>query len=214
MNQHLLEVGLLSFVSLFTMVNPLSIIPVYISMTSDLASEKSRSVAIRATLTALLLLLLFALTGQFIFKLFAISVNSLRVVGGILFLIIGYEMLQARLTRTKRDDQDNTDPASDVSITPLGIPLICGPGAITTVVILMNESHTLPDKLMVLLATASVMALTLACLLSGRRITRALGDNGNKVMMRLMGLIVMMIAVEFFFSGLKPIVRDILNIQG
>jgi multiple antibiotic resistance protein len=201
----LLEFGLLAFVSLFTMINPLGVLPVYVSMTAALSSAQSRTVAGKATLTAFLILVGFAFTGQLIFQFFGISVNSLRVVGGIIFFLMGYEMLQARLSRTVHDEPDVQDYMEDIAITPLGIPMIAGPGAITSVILLMNESADWAQRGMLLGAISGVMGLTWVFLIGAKRVVAVLGANGNKVMMRLMGLIVMVIAVEFFFSGLRPL---------
>ena len=207
------EFALLSFVSMFTMVNPLGVVPVYTAMTAKLSSQESHRVARKATFTALVILLAFALTGQWIFRFFSISVNSLRVVGGVIFFFMGYEMLQARLTRTQFDDETNHEYINDISITPLGIPIICGPGAITTSILLMNESKSPMQSGIVLGIIILIMLLTYVLLLGSKQVTHLVGENGNKVMLRLMGLIVMVIAVEFFFNGLTPIIREMLKIQ-
>ncbi len=207
------EFALLSFVSLFTMVNPLGVVPVYTAMTAKLSPHESHRVARKATFTALMILFAFALTGQWIFRFFSISVNSLRVVGGVIFFFMGYEMLQARLTRTQFDDETNHEYINDISITPLGIPIICGPGAITTSILLMNESKSTIQSGIVLGIIVLIMLLTYALLMGSKQVTHLIGENGNKVMLRLMGLIVMVIAVEFFFNGLTPIVREMLKVQ-
>ncbi len=207
------EFALLSFVSMFTMVNPLGVVPVYTAMTAKLSSQESHRVARKATFTALVILLAFALTGQWIFRFFSISVNSLRVVGGVIFFFMGYEMLQARLTRTQFDDETNHEYINDISITPLGIPIICGPGAITTSILLMNESKSTMQSGIVLGIIILIMLLTYALLMGSKQVTHLIGENGNKVMLRLMGLIVMVIAVEFFFNGLTPIIREMLKVQ-
>ena len=207
------EFALLSFVSMFTMVNPLGVVPVYTAMTAKLSPHESHRVARKATFTALVILLAFALTGQWIFRFFSISVNSLRVVGGVIFFFMGYEMLQARLTRTQFDDETNHEYINDISITPLGIPIICGPGAITTSILLMNESKSAMQSGIVLGIIILIMLLTYALLMGSKQVTHLIGENGNKVMLRLMGLIVMVIAVEFFFNGLTPIIREMLKVQ-
>ena len=207
------EFALLSFVSMFTMVNPLGVVPVYTAMTAKLSSQESHRVARKATFTALVILLAFALTGQWIFRFFSISVNSLRVVGGVIFFFMGYEMLQARLSRTQFDDETNHEYINDISITPLGIPIICGPGAITTSILLMNESKSAMQSGIVLGIIILIMLLTYALLMGSKQVTHLIGENGNKVMLRLMGLIVMVIAVEFFFNGLTPIIREMLKVQ-
>jgi multiple antibiotic resistance protein len=204
--------GLFCFVSLFAMVEPLGVMPVFIAMTGRLSPREQRSVARRATLIAYLTLLLFAFAGPLIFRLFGISVNSLKVVGGVIFFIMGYEMLQARLTKTAYDEKSPHDYGKDVALTPLGIPMICGPGAIANVIVLWHEAGGDAFKTSALLvALTLVMALTLIFLLGARRVSRFLGEDGNKVLLRLMGLITMVIAVEFFFGGLKPIIREMIE---
>jgi multiple antibiotic resistance protein len=180
-------------------------------MTSKLSHADSRRVAFRAALTAWLVLVLFAFTGRVLFDFFGISVNSLRVVGGIIFFIMGYEMLEARLTRTQSDEESVTEYIEDIAITPLGIPMIAGPGAITTVIVLMNETTGILEKeVALLLALSLVLLLTFLFLIGTRQVMRALGHSGNKVLLRIMGLIVMAIAVEFFFNGLRPIVHSMI----
>lgn len=206
-----LQFGLLCLVSLFTMIDPIGALPVYVSMTAKLSHPESRRVAFRATLTAWVALVLFALTGRFVFDFFGISVNSLRVVGGIIFFIMGYEMLEARLTRAKSEQESVTEYIEDIAITPIGIPLIAGPGAMATVIVLMNEATGSPEKQIALLAAlTAVLALSFLFLIGARTVMHALGPSGNKILLRVMGLIVMAIAVEFFFNGLRPIVSSML----
>ena len=207
------EFALLGFISLFTMINPIGVIPVYTAMTAKLSPHESHRVARKASLTALFILLAFALTGQLIFRFFSISVNSLRVVGGVIFFLMGYEMLQAHLSRTQFDDETTHEYINDISITPLGIPIICGPGAITTAILLMNESSSPLESGIVIGIIIVIITFTYVLLLGAKQVTHLIGENGNKVMLRLMGLIVMVIAVEFFFSGLTPIIREIFRIQ-
>ena len=204
------EFALLSFVSLFTMVNPLGVAPIYVTMTSALTPREARRVALKASVTATLVLVLFAVGGRFIFRFFHISIDSLRIVGGILFFLIGYEMLQARLTRTKHDAETTSEYIEDIAITPLGIPMIAGPGAITSVILLMNETGTMAHRAALFAAMGVVMLLTYAFLVGAKRVVSVLGPSGNKVLTRLMGLIVMVIAVEFFFAGLKGMAKGFL----
>ncbi len=209
----LFQFGLLAFTSVFTMVNPVGVIPVYTGLTAAMSEKDARNVAYKAVFIALMTLLLFAFTGGFIFAFFQISVNSLKVVGGIIFFMAGYDMLQARFVRTKADNETVKEFAKDVAITPLAIPIISGPGAITAAIVMMNDSPLMMQKLTLVFAIALVLFITLLFLLSARRIIKFLGDSGNKILMRIMGLIVMVIAVEFFFGGVKPIIQDILLVK-
>lgn len=209
----LLTVWLLYFTSFITLMNPLGVMPVFMSMTSDLSRKQRKATALKALITTFFTLVVFAFGGQMLFNFFGISVAGLKVVGGILFFIMGYDMLNARLSKTKLTDEDANKYVNDISITPLGIPMIAGPGSITNAIILMDQSPGAAEKAILIGAILAVCLVVLSILLSADKIMRALGDTGNKVMMKLMGLIVMVIAVEFFFTGITPYIREILGIS-
>ncbi len=209
----ILEYILYAFATLFSMVNPLGVMPVYNTMTAKLPSKEAKQTALKAVIVAGFTLVLFALSGKFIFDFFHISINGLRIVGGVIFFMAGFDMLQARLIRTKNDAESTHDYIDDISITPLGIPMIAGPGAMTVSIVLMNDAHSITLKFMLVGVIVLVLLITFLILIFSRKIIRKLGDSGNKVLTRIMGLIVMVIAVEFIFSGLKPILRDILKIN-
>ena len=213
MTEDMYTIGLLIFTSFFTLINPLSSMPVFMTMTVNLSPKMRRKTAKKATLVAFFTLLIFAFSGQILFNFFGISVNSFRIVGGVIFFAMGWDMLQARLAHMKHtDDEDKIDAyVDDISITPLAIPMICGPGAITNAIVLMEDAVTVPQKILLVSIIAVVLILTYLIYVGGSKIIGFLGETGNKVMMRLMGLIVMVIAVEFFFSGLKPIVMGMLE---
>jgi len=207
--------AVLIFTSFFTLINPLGTMPIFMSMTSTLSDSKRKKTAKKASLVAFFTIIAFAFSGQVLFQFFGISVDSFRIVGGVIFFAMGWDMLQARLGKIKHSDDENKIDAyiDDISITPLAIPMICGPGAITNAIILMEDAQTIPQKILLIFVIAFVLLLTYLILMGSSKITEKLGETGNKVMMRLMGLIVMVIAVEFFFSGLKPIVNSMLNGQ-
>jgi len=213
MTEDFYTIGLLIFTSFFTLINPLSSMPVFMAMTVNLSTKKRRKTAKKATLVAFFTLLFFAFSGQILFNFFGISVNSFRIVGGVIFFAMGWDMLQARLAHMKHTDDENKIDAyvEDISITPLAIPMICGPGAITNAIVLMEDAVTVPQKILLVSIIAIVLLLTYLIYVGGSKIIGFLGETGNKVMMRLMGLIVMVIAVEFFFSRLKPIVMGMLE---
>jgi len=198
---------ILIFTSFFTLINPLGTMPIFMSMTSTLSKQRRKQTAKKATLVAFFTILAFAFSGKILFDFFGISVDSFRIVGGVIFFAMGWDMLQARLVSFKHaNNEDKIDAyVDDISVTPLAIPMICGPGAITNAIILMEDANGISQKAILIAIIAFVLFLTYLILIGGR------GETGNKVMMRLMGLIVMVIAVEFFFSGLKPILLDIMN---
>ncbi len=206
-----LTIILLYFTSFFTLMNPIGTMPVFLTMTSDLSKKQRRNTAVKAVLTAAYALILFAFLGRYLFDFFGISVAGLKVVGGILFFFIGFDMLNARLSRIKMTKQEAEQYADDISITPLGIPMIAGPGAITNAIVLMGEANDYTSKAMVIFSIISVLVVVLLVFIGAVGITKFIGEKGNKIMMKLMGLIVMVIAVEFFFAGITPYVQAILR---
>jgi len=205
--------AILVFTAFFTIINPLGTMPIFMTMTSTLSKQRRKQTAKKATIIAFFTIIAFAFSGQILFNFFGISVNSFRIVGGLIFFMMGWDMLQARLGSFKHTkDEEKIDAyVDDISITPLAIPMICGPGAITNAIILMEDAQNIQQKTVLIGIIALVLLLTYLILVGGSKITEKIGATGNKVMMRLMGLIVMVIAVEFFFSGLKPIIQGIIH---
>ena len=209
----LIAFGILSFTTFFTIINPLGVMPIFMTMTSELDKESRKTTAKKAILASFVTVIIFAFTGQILFKFFGISVNSFRVVGGIIFFLMGMDMLQARLGKVKVQEAEIKTYVNDISITPLAIPMICGPGAITNAIVMMEDAKTLEMQAVLIGAIIVVLGITLAILLSAGKIIKLLGQTGNNVLMRLMGLIVMVIAIEFFLSGFKPIFQEIISGQ-
>ena len=207
----LFNFGLLVFTSFFTLINPLGTMPIFMSMTADLSVKERNRTARKASIIAFFTILFFAFTGQLLFSFFNISVNSFRMVGGVIFFLMGMDMLNARLAKFKVGNENVKAYVDDISITPLAIPMICGPGAITNAIVLMDDAITLDKKIVLISTIFLVILLTFIILFSASKIMKILGDTGNKVLMRIMGLIVMVIAVEFFFSGLIPMLKQAFN---
>ena len=203
--------GILSFTSFFTLINPFGTMPIFMTMTADLDQSHRTKTAQKASIVSFITIIILAFSGQLLFNFFGISVNSFRVVGGVIFFLMGMDMLQARLGKVKLKDSEIKTYVNDISVTPLAIPMICGPGALTNAIVMMEDADSIEKKGALIIAAFVVILLTYFILYSSSKIIKILGQTGINVMMRLMGLIVMVIAVEFFFSGLKPILLDILN---
>jgi len=180
-------------------------------MTSELEHKNRVRTARKAVIISFITIIAFALSGQLLFNFFGISVNSFRIVGGVIFFLMGMDMLQARLGKVKVKESEIKTYVNDISVTPLAIPMICGPGAITNSIVLMEDATSIGKIVALFAAIFLVLLLTFIILASSSKIIKFLGETGKNVMMRLMGLIVMVIAVEFFFSGLKPILLGIFN---
>lgn len=203
--------GVLSFTSFFTLINPLGTMPIFMTMTADLDKESRNQTAKKASIVSFITILIFAFSGQLLFNFFGISVNSFRIVGGVIFFLMGMDMLQARLGKVKLSSSEVKTYVNDISVTPLAIPMICGPGALTNAIVMMEDAKSFETKLVLIITVFLVIVVTYLILYSSSKIIKILGQTGINVMMRLMGLIVMVIAVEFFFSGLKPIILTMLN---
>lgn len=211
--ERLFQFSLFAFTSLFTMVTPFGMIPLFTSITSQMPLHDVRKIAFKGVMTAFIIMVLIALAGNFIFDFFHISINGLKIVGGILFFMSGYDMVQAKLSRLKEEGQSFSEFVNDFAITPLGIPIICGPGSITVTVVLFNDTRNVIEKLILFGVIIVVLLITYLLLVGSKKLLSFLGDNGNKVLMRIMGLIVMVIAVELMFAGLKPIVQDMITVK-
>lgn len=203
--------GILSFTSFFTLINPFGTMPIFMTMTAELDVQHRTKTAKKASIVSFITIVLFAFSGQLLFNFFGISVNSFRIVGGVIFFLMGMDMLQARLGKVKVKDSEVKSYVDDISITPLAIPMICGPGALTNAIVMMEDANSIEKQITLIVTVFLVMLLTYIILYSSSRIIKVLGQTGINVMMRLMGLIVMVIAVEFFFAGLKPILLDIMK---
>ena len=206
--EDLLPFALLCFTSL---TNPLGTMPVFLTMTNGMNDHERKAIVRRATIVSFITLMVFTFSGQFLFKFFGISSNGFRIAGGFIIFKIGFDMLQARYSNAKLKEEEVKTYADDISITPLAIPMLCGPGAIANAIMLMDDASTLSLKGTLIGIIALVYFITFLILQASTRLVRILGETGNNVMMRLMGLILMVIAVECFVSGLKPILIDILR---
>lgn len=206
-----LTYSLLVFTSFFTIINPVSVMPVFLGLTVELGPRDRLSIVKRAVLAAFLLILGFAFAGQFLFMFFNISINSFRIVGGVIFFVVGFDMLNARLSSIKVKESEIKQTVRDVAITPLAIPMLCGPGAITNGIVLMQQADDLSHKVAFVASLVAVMITTYLILASSSKLVKIMGQTGINVMMRIMGLIIMVIAVEFFLTGIRPFLESLLH---
>ena len=211
MEDAIIPFALLCFTSFFTLTNPLGTMPVFLTMTNGMDEKERKHIVKRATIISFIILIAFTFCGQFLFKFFGISTNGFRIAAGIIIMKIGSDMLQARYTNTKLRDEEIKTYADDISVTPLSIPMLCGPGAIANGIILLDDANTWALKGTMVGVIALVYILTYIILRLSTRLVVLMGETGNNVMMRLMGLILMVIAVECFVGGVKPILTDIIH---
>lgn len=192
-----------AFASIFVIVNPLEATIVFISLTSGMEQEEKKKIYWQTTAVAFTIALLFALAGDLVLQFFGITVDSLRVAGGVLLFLVAMDMLRGVRQQKKITEAELRDAnmREDISVFPLATPLLTGPGAITTVVVLMGAAVTLHLKALVLAALTLTFVATYFILRFSEYIDRALGITGIMVMTRIMGLILGAIAVNFVALG-------------
>ena len=183
--EDLLPFALLCFTSFFTLTNPLGTMPVFLTMTNGMNDHERKAIVRRATIVSFITLMVFTFSGQFLFKFFGISSNGFRIAGGFIIFKIGFDMLQARYSNAKLKEEEVKTYADDISITPLAIPMLCGPGAIANAIMLMDDASTLSLKGTLIGIIALVYFITFLILQASTRLVRILGETGNNVMMRL-----------------------------
>jgi multiple antibiotic resistance protein len=202
--RQVLEFALLAATSIFFLVDPFTVIPLFLAITADSPPQERRFMARRAAWTCAIVLATFAFAGSLIFKMFGITLPAFKIAGGIILLQIGLDMLQARQSSTKSTPEETEEGAAkrDASIIPLGMPMLAGPGAISTVMVLIGESHSIWQHA-VIYSTIAATAFASFLILSGAgRVQRYLGETGIRILMRLMGLLLVALAVQFVANGL------------
>ncbi len=209
--EDLLPFAFLCLTSFFTLANPLGTMPVFLSMTKSLNNEQRAHILRRAIIIAIIILVIFTVAGQVLFTLFGISANGFKIAAGFIILKIGFDMLQAKYSSVKLSPEEMEVYADDISVTPLAIPMLCGPGAIANGIVLMEQSNTWAMRGTLLLSILVIYLITYILLRLSTKLVPIIGETGNNVMMRLMGLILMVIAVECFVSGLKPVFVDVIH---
>jgi len=196
-----------SFIALFTIIDPIGGAPFFLSITRGFTELERKKIALRASLTILVTLTLFLFFGSHLLYLFNISLSSFKIAGGSLLFLTALEMLlgRERSAKTTPEEEKGLKSKEDVSVVPLGIPYLAGPGAITTVIIL-TEGKALLEKFMVLLSVALISGITYLILSHSSKIFKILGDLGTKAVVRLLGLILASIAIEYIFQRIKALI--------
>lgn len=189
-----------SFVAFFVIIDAIGNVPIFISLLDRFSYQDRNSVIKRATLIALITLLIVTLTGDTVFRYLSIEMYSFKVAGGVLLMIISIEMLFGRKSRTEATD-DVEERKQDLTVTPLAIPLLTGPGAMTTGVVLFDAAGSELRRLLVLASILLAFMVSYIILLKAQRIFRFLGKTGTKVVIRVMGLLLLSIAVQFIING-------------
>ncbi len=196
--------SLLALSSIFFLVDPFAALPTFLAVTSDQDAQKRVRTARKASLTAFLILTAFAAAGQYIFRVFGITLPAFEIAGGIILLLIGLDMLEAKRSPTQESVPETEDAATkdDAGIVPMGIPMLAGPGAITSVMVLVGQAQDLRERLAIYSAILVTCIVCFVVLGSAVRVARALGETGIRILVRIMGLLLVALAVQNFVNGL------------
>ena len=198
------QFALLAMTSVFSLVDPFTAIPMFLSVTHDAPEAKRRQAARRAALTCAMALCTFGLAGALIFRAFGITLPAFKIAGGIILLRVGLDMLQAKQSTTKvtPEEAQECPEKDDSSIIPLGIPMLAGPGAISTVMVLVAGAHTWWQQVIIYAAILLTAVAAYFILASASRVRHYMGDTGIRILTRLMGLLLVALAVQFVVNGL------------
>lgn len=210
-----------SFIALITMVNPLAVVPSFIALTSRESRRIRFQVALIAGLSCVIVLTIFLLAGNWVFQFFGITVPAFQIMGGIIFLTSAmrtlvdderraYDVGGDRRMEEKDVKKAEMDPTS-IAVVPLALPMLSGPGAITTVMVLVNLYPRIEQKMAVILAIVGVGVVSIIVLLAAIPISRVIGDRGRTVFSKIMSLLLGAIGIQFIINGVKPVMMDIMK---
>jgi multiple antibiotic resistance protein len=216
------KVVLLSFITLVTMVNPLAVIPSFVALTEHVSRAGRARVAFVASMACIVVLTVFLIAGNWVFKFFGITVPAFQIMGGIIFFTNALRALVEQDDRRayniggekRMEDHDvekaDHDPAS-IAVVPLAIPMLSGPGAITSTMVLVNLYPRYDQKAAVALAIVGVGIVSYIALLAAGPLSRMIGDRGRMVFTKVMALLLGAIGIQFIINGLKPVLMEIIR---
>jgi len=203
--------GLTVFMGFFAMLNPLGNLPVFMGMVKDFDYKTQKKVAFKAVLVAFIIIAIFSAFGHILFRLFGITLPAFQIAGGIIVFIIGYNLLNAHestmhsQTRTRRVDQEKI--AEDIAISPLGTPLLAGPGTISSAMNFVGAEKSHLNTLLVIVIFGVMCIISYILFISGKRLAAIINPGILKVVTRVMGLILAVIAVQMLINGIEGTIR-------
>ena len=205
----LVRFSVLALSSIFFLVDPLAAIPSFLAITLGADPERRRRMARKGALTCFIVLTTFAVCGQLIFRLFGITLPAFEIAGGVILLLIGLDMLQAKRSATQEASGDTEEGAAkeDAGIVPIGIPMLSGPGSISTVMVLVGQVPSIwRSEMGAILGSIALTSLISYWVLAGAgRVLKVLGETGIRVLVRVMGLLLVALAMQYFVNGMMDL---------
>jgi multiple antibiotic resistance protein len=216
------KVVLLSFITLITMVNPLAVIPSFVALTDGVSRTGRARVALLASMACIVVLTLFLVAGNWVFQFFGITVPAFQIMGGIIFFVNAlrtlveqderraYNLGGEKRLKEKDVEKAEIDPSS-IAVVPLAVPMLSGPGAITSTMLLVNLYPRLDQKVAVAVGICGVGVACYAVLLAAMPLSRLIGDRGRAVFTKVMALLLGAIGIQFIINGVKPVLMEIIR---
>ncbi len=195
-----------AFITLFVVIDPPGCAPIYAGLTKGATTPERRNMAIRAVVIAAVILLIFALFGEQLLAALHIDLDSFRIAGGLMLFWIAFEMVFEKRTQRREERAEKVAAApevEDVSIFPMAIPMLAGPGAIAAIMLLMNEASDLAQTFTVLAALAGVLIITMLALMAAGPIMRLFGDKVEAAITRVLGVLLAALAAQYVIDGLR-----------
>ena len=204
----MLDLFLSAFITLFVVIDPPGCAPIYAGLTSGASRAQARSMAIRASFIAGIILLIFALFGENLLGALHIELDAFRIAGGIMLFVIALDMVFEKRTQRREERAEKlkaTPEVEDVSVFPMAMPMIAGPGSIATMMLLMSRSQGTEQTLVVLAALVAVLVLTMLSLIAAGPLMKLLGASVEAVITRLLGVLLAALAAQYVIDGLKAV---------
>ncbi|BBB10023.1 MULTISPECIES: MarC family protein [Sphingopyxis] len=201
----MIDLFISAFVTLFVVIDPPGCAPIYASLTTGASAQQRRSMAIRATVIAGCILVFFAMFGEALLSFLHIDLDSFRIAGGIMLFMIAIDMVFEKRTerREQRAEKVAASHVEDVSVFPMAMPMLAGPGSIASVMLLVAQNNGLDRAFVIFAALLLVLLMTLAALLAAGPLMRFIGNKGEAVITRLLGVLLAALAAQFVIDGLK-----------
>ena len=199
--------SLLALSSIFFLVDPFAALPTFLAVTAGADGVRRKQIARKATLTAWIVLTVFSVAGKYLFQLFGISLAAFEIAGGIILLLIGLDMLEAKRSATQESSEEATEAAEkeDAGIVPLGVPMLAGPGSIASVMVLVGQVEHWWQMASILGAIALTALICFLVLGNSDKVARGLGETGVRILVRVMGLLLVALACQYFVNGLADL---------
>ncbi|MFC0590128.1 MarC family protein [Novosphingobium aquiterrae] len=208
----MLDLFLSAFITLFVVIDPPGCAPIYAGLVSDATARQATAMAVKACLIALAILIVFALFGEDLLGALHIELNSFRLAGGIMLFVIALDMVFEKRTQRREERAEKvkaqnaqTPEIEDVSVFPMAMPMIAGPGSIATIMLLTGRAHGTSETLVILGALAAVLALTLLALVAAKPLMKLLGRQVEAVITRLLGVLLAALAAQYVIDGVKAV---------